>query len=90
MAEVAAIKTELDNSAARLETLQPELHPAAGRAQPAARIGAGGRGRDRQRGVRRWGTPAQFDFEVKDHVDWASRWAWTSTWASSSRARASP
>jgi seryl-tRNA synthetase len=36
------------------------------------------------------GARPQFDFEVKDHVDLGEPWAWTSTWASSSRARASP
>ncbi|MDD0839620.1 serine--tRNA ligase [Curvibacter sp. HBC61] len=70
MAAVAAIKTELDNSAARLETLQPELHAllvaVPNLPHESVPVGSDETGNVE---VRRWGTPAQYDFEVKDHVD---------------------
>jgi len=70
MAEVAQAKTELEASAARLEQIQPELQ--------ALLLGVANlphesvpRGVDESGNVevRRWGTPRQFDFPVKDHVD---------------------
>jgi seryl-tRNA synthetase len=61
---------------------------AGGRAQPAARIVPWARR------AATWkcaaGARPPFDFEVKDHVDVGTPLGWTSTWASSSRARASP
>src|SRR5213595_3192399 len=70
MAEVANLKSELERSAARLEQIQPEMQ--------ALLLGVANlphesvpRGEDEQGNVevRKWGTPASFDFPVKDHVD---------------------
>ena len=70
MAAVAAIKTELDSSAARLDALQPEL-AALLLAVPnlpheSVQVGADEHGNVE---VRRWGTPAAMNFDIKDHVD---------------------
>jgi seryl-tRNA synthetase len=70
MAEVAAIKEELDRSAQRLDQIQPEMlgllqalpnlpHESVPRGE-----GEGGNVQ-----VRAWGTPRSFDFPVRDHVD---------------------
>jgi len=70
MAQVAAIKDELDRSAARLEQLQPELQAlllgVANLPHESAPVGA-----DEQANVevRRWGTPRKMEFTVRDHVD---------------------
>ena len=69
-AQVAASKTELEQSAARLEQIQAELQ-AMLMAVPnlpheSVPIGAS---EDDNLQVRSWGTPAAFDFAVKDHVD---------------------
>lgn len=70
MAAVAAIKTELDTSAARLEALQPELNTllmaVPNLPHESVPVGSDESGNVE---VRRWGTPGQYDFEVKDHVD---------------------
>ncbi|WP_027475985.1 serine--tRNA ligase [Curvibacter gracilis] len=70
MAAVAAIKTELDTSAARLEALQPELNhllmAVPNLPHESVPVGSDESGNVE---VRRWGTPGQYDFEVKDHVD---------------------
>lgn len=70
MAAVAAIKTELDTSAARLEALQPELNhllmAVPNLPHESVPVGSDESGNVE---VRRWGTPAQYDFAVKDHVD---------------------
>ncbi|RUP30312.1 MAG: serine--tRNA ligase [Curvibacter sp.] len=70
MAAVAAIKTELDTSAARLEALQPELNTllmaVPNLPHESVPVGSDETGNVE---VRRWGTPGQYDFEVKDHVD---------------------
>ena len=70
MAAVAAIKTELDTSAARLEALQPELNhllmAVPNLPHESVPLGSDESGNVE---VRRWGTPGQYDFEVKDHVD---------------------
>jgi seryl-tRNA synthetase len=70
MAQVGAIKSELDASATRLELLQGELN---GLLQavpnlPHESVPAGA-GEEGNVVVRSWGSPRVFDFEVKDHVD---------------------
>ena len=70
MAAVAAIKTELDSSAARLDALQPEL-AALLLAVPNLPHASVPVGSDESGNVevRRWGTPRTLDFAVRDHVD---------------------
>ena len=69
MAQVGAIKTELDNSATRLEVIQAELQnlllAVPNLPHESVPVGAGEEGNVV---VRSWGTPRSFDFEVKDHV----------------------
>src|SRR5574343_1496009 len=70
MAQVGAIKTELDNSASRLEVFQVErqnlLLAVPNLPHESVPVGAGEEGNVV---VRSWGTPRSFDFEVKDHVE---------------------
>ena len=70
MAQVGAIKTELETSAARLETLQAELQSlllaVPNLPHESVPVGAG---EDGNVEVRRWGSPRAFDFPVRDHVD---------------------
>ncbi len=70
MAQVGALKTELDNSAARLDVIQAELQDLL-LAVPNLPHESVPVGEDEQGNVevRRWGTVRSFDFEVKDHVD---------------------
>jgi seryl-tRNA synthetase len=70
MAEVAQCKVELDQSAARLEQIQPEMQ-ALLLAVPNLPHDSVPKGSDETANVevRRWGTPRAFDFAVKDHVD---------------------
>ncbi len=70
MAEVAQAKVELDQSAARLEQIQPEIQ-ALLLAVPNLPHESVPRGSDEHDNVevRKWGTPRRFDFAVKDHVD---------------------
>jgi seryl-tRNA synthetase len=70
MAEVAQCKVELDQSAARLEQIQPELQ-ALLLGVPNLPHESVPPGNDETGNVevRRWGTPRSFDFAVKDHVD---------------------
>jgi seryl-tRNA synthetase len=70
MAEVAQAKVELDQSAARLEQIQPEMQ-ALLLAVPNLPHESVPRGSDESGNVevRRWGSPRSFDFAVKDHVD---------------------
>ena len=69
MAQVGAIKTELDTSAARLDVIQTELQDlllaVPNLPHESVPVGAGEEGNVV---VRTWGTPKTFDFEVKDHV----------------------
>ncbi|MEG3002824.1 MAG: serine--tRNA ligase [Comamonas sp.] len=69
-AEVAAMKTELEQSAARLDVIQTELQAmlvaVPNLPHESVPVGADEEGNVE---VRRWGTPKAFDFEVKDHVD---------------------
>ncbi|WP_455555405.1 serine--tRNA ligase [Comamonas sp.] len=69
-AQVAAFKTELEQSDARLEQIKTELEVML-QAVPnlpheSVPVGAG---EEDNVVVRTWGTPKTFDFEVKDHVD---------------------
>jgi len=70
MAQVGAIKTELDNSAARLDVIQSELQAlllaVPNLPHESVPVGAGEEGNVV---VRIWGTPKAFDFAVKDHVE---------------------
>jgi seryl-tRNA synthetase len=70
MAQVGGIKTELDNSAARLDVIQTELQGLL-LAVPNLPHESVSLGEDEHGNVevRRWGTVRAFDFEVKDHVD---------------------
>ena len=70
MTQVAAIKDELEQSAARLEQIQPELQ-ALLLAVPNLPHESVPVGPDESANVemRRWGTPPQMDFAVRDHVD---------------------
>jgi seryl-tRNA synthetase len=70
MAQVGAIKDELDASAQRLEVLQAELQDlllaVPNLPHESVPVSAGEEGNVE---VRRWGTVRNFDFELKDHVD---------------------
>ena len=70
MAQVGALKAELEQSTARLEQIQPEIQALllAVPNLPHASVPVGA---DEAANVevRRWGTPPSFDFEPKDHVD---------------------
>ena len=70
MAQVGALKTELDASGARLELIQAELHTLL-QAVPNLPHESVPVGSDEHGNVelRRWGTPRVFDFAVRDHVD---------------------
>ena len=69
-AQVAALKHELDGSAARLEQIQADLQAmlAAVPNLPHASVPVGADETGNQE-VRRWGAPRALDFAVKDHVD---------------------
>jgi seryl-tRNA synthetase len=70
MAHVGELKSELDQSAQRLDALQSELQAlllaVPNLPHESVPLGAGEEGNVE---VRRWGTPRSFDFEVRDHVD---------------------
>ncbi|MBA3772047.1 MAG: serine--tRNA ligase [Ramlibacter sp.] len=70
MAQVAALKAELDGSATRLEQIQPEMQAlllaVPNLPHETVPVGADEYG---NREVRRWGAPRAFGFAVKDHVD---------------------
>jgi seryl-tRNA synthetase len=70
MEQVARIKVELEQSAARLEQIQPEMQ-ALLLAVPNLPHESVPVGSDESANVevRRWGTPRRFDFPVRDHVD---------------------
>ncbi len=69
-AKVTGLKAELDASSTRLDAIQTELHTlllaVPNLPHESAPVGADEHGNVE---VRRWGTPAAFGFEVKDHVD---------------------
>jgi seryl-tRNA synthetase len=70
MAQVAQIKTELDESAARLDRIQPDMQAlllsVPNLPHPDVPVGKDESGNVE---LRRWGAPRQFDFAIKDHVD---------------------
>jgi seryl-tRNA synthetase len=70
MAEVAGIKAELEQAAARNDQIQPEMQAlllaVPNLPHESVPVGEGEGGNVE---VRRWGTPRKFDFAVKDHVD---------------------
>ncbi|WP_137893187.1 serine--tRNA ligase [Ramlibacter sp. 2FC] len=70
MAAVAALKTELDNSAQRLEAIQSELQAlllaVPNLPHESVPIGADEAGNVE---LRRWGSPRSFDFALRDHVE---------------------
>jgi seryl-tRNA synthetase len=70
MAQVGALKDELDRSAARLEQIQPELQSLllAVPNLPHESVPVGADEHANQE-LRRWGTPRRFDFTPRDHVD---------------------
>lgn len=61
--ELDAIQTELDSILLGIPNLPHESVPV-------------GKDEDDNVEVRRWGTPAQFDFEVKDHVALGEKFGW--------------
>ena len=70
MAQVGELKTELEAAAARLDVIQAELQAlllaVPNLPHESVPVGADEHGNVE---LRRWGTPRQFDFEVRDHVD---------------------
>src|SRR5215213_3553676 len=74
MAEVAQAKVELEQSAARLEQIQPEMQDlllaVPNLPHETAPVGADEHGNQE---VRRWGAPKAFGFKVQDHVDIGER-----------------
>src|SRR4051812_44489616 len=70
MAQVGQIKDELDQSAARLEAIQPEIEALLlGLPNlPYPDVPVGESEKDNVE-LRRWGEPRKFGFAVKDHVD---------------------
>ncbi len=70
MAQVGAIKQELESSDTRLKALQAEIEAIVPGIPnlPHESVPVGSSEEDNVE-LRRWGTPRQFDFEVKDHVD---------------------
>ena len=70
MAQVGELKTELEAAAARLDVIQTELQAlllaVPNLPHESVPVGADEHGNVE---LRRWGTPRQFDFEVRDHVD---------------------
>ncbi len=70
MAQVAALKGELDSASARLDQIQPEMQAllmsVPNLPHESVPVGADEHGNQE---VRQWGTPRAFDFAVRDHVD---------------------
>ncbi|HSH91432.1 MAG TPA: serine--tRNA ligase [Ramlibacter sp.] len=70
MAQVASIKSELDNSAARLEQIQPQMQDlllsVPNLPHESVPVGAD---EHANKEVRKWGTPRKFEFGAKDHAD---------------------
>ncbi len=74
MAQVAAMKQELEQSAARLDQIQPEMQALllAVPNLPHESVPVGADETDNLL-LRQWGTPKTFGFSVKDHVDIGER-----------------
>ena len=74
MAQVAAMKQELEQSAARLDQIQPDMQAlllaVPNLPHESVPVGADEHGNQL---LRQWGTPKTFDFAVKDHVDIGER-----------------
>ena len=74
MAQVAAMKQELEQSAARLDQIQPDMQAlllaVPNLPHESVPVGADEHGNQL---LRQWGTPKTFDFTVKDHVDIGER-----------------
>ena len=70
MAQVGSIKQELETSAARLTEIQADIEAILPGVPnlPHESVPVGKDEADNVE-LRRWGTPREFDFEVKDHVD---------------------
>ncbi|MBC5768456.1 serine--tRNA ligase [Ramlibacter albus] len=70
MAQVAKLKTELEQSAARLDQILPEMEKlllaVPNLPHESVPVGEDEKGNVE---VRKWGEPRKFDFAVKDHVD---------------------
>jgi seryl-tRNA synthetase len=70
MAQVAQLKTDLEQSAARLEQIQPEMQAlllaVPNLPHESVPVGSDEHGNLE---MRKWGEPRRFDFAVKDHVD---------------------
>jgi seryl-tRNA synthetase len=70
MAEVSGLKSELDSSVTRLDQIQLDMQTlllaVPNLPHESVPVGADEHGNVV---VRSWGTPANFDFEIKDHVD---------------------
>ncbi len=77
MAEVAAIADELKTSEQRLEDIRAEIDRIALTIPnlPHASVPLG-RDETENKEIHRWGTPRQFDFAVKDHVELGARDGW--------------
>ena len=77
LAEVAGLGDELKASEARLDEIRGELESIAlglpNLPDPAVPVGADESQNAEQH---RWGTPREFDFEVKDHVELGARHGW--------------
>ncbi|WP_111643020.1 serine--tRNA ligase [Marinimicrobium alkaliphilum] len=70
LAQVEQMKTDLSTASAELDTVQAELDDLiSGIPNIPAEEVPEGKTEDDNVEVRRWGTPATFDFEPKDHVD---------------------
>jgi seryl-tRNA synthetase len=89
-AQVAASKVELEQSAARLDQIQAELQTLLLAVPNLPHERSRGRRRAWQRGSAPLGPAARLRLRGEGPVDVGTPWGWTSTWASSSRARASP
>src|SRR5690606_1745394 len=77
MAEVAGLADELKTSEARLEQIRAELERITLTVPnlPHASVPQGADETQNQE-IHRWGTPRQFDFPVKDHVELGGRDGW--------------
>ena len=89
MAEVNALKSEQESSAARLEQIQPELQ-ALLLAVPNLPHASVPLGDDETAKAARALVPRRWPLRPRTMWNWAARWAWTSRPASSWPVRASP